>query len=109
MTRRFTYNILVAGITQARKRAGLARRMASLTLAMMLTCAPLAHAFVVGGEDPPPQCSLSASLSASPSFIDRNAYPPQVSSTVTWSVTVPPQCTMLLGLYLTGANLSVGG
>ena len=49
--------------------------LASLTLAVLLTCVPTVHAIVIDGGPPPPQCSLSASLSATPS-VDQSKHQP---------------------------------
>ena len=84
MKRKFNYKTLWDETNRTLKRAGLAWGAASLALATMLTYAPIAHAIIIDGDDPPPQCSLTASLSANPSSIDRNASPPSVNSTVTW-------------------------
>src|SRR5215831_11396241 len=102
MPRRRNDKTLLDRTPRALQRAGMAWRTTALALAVLLLGAPLAHALVVDGGPLPDQCALTASLSATPSSIDRNASPPNVISTVTWSVTAS-SCPML-GLYLTGVG-----
>lgn len=117
MKRRLNYKILLKGTNRALKRAGLAWGTAALVLAMMLTCAPTTHALPPGGggsgddlPDPVPDaCSeVRGTLSATPSFIDRNTSN-SVIATLTWRVILPAGCRTPLGLNINNQPVGLSG